>query len=438
MDVGRRAALHAGAGSAPCREDIFPGHTQYFAVGRTGGFDLHEAGRDAGNGLLALDGWTFLYDPSGEVECPRGVDRAVGWSPLTTCKSKWDAAVVTADAMIGATRATHAVRVAEEPLERTRRCAALDPHPCCGRCGSLHAGRAPVDRSPRWRSRTRDHLARTPRRHDEADADLLTGIVATDSREQSGIWSTASGVLAAYRTDGVMESTRLPPLDLDSFCAGTNTLYICSSGRRQRQFAARRRRPRRRARCHLRSGPGRTRRRRRPCSPSTRWPTSPPCLICRPWSARAEGRACWCWPACRTSPRPAAAGVRRRTASSRSSGPRPCCPASPTRGRCAMSARWPASTRWRRRRPPARPSAGGASRPSASVSPPGEARLPVDAVARGAPDRALVLGPRNDVTEVRLTPAHERSPWLEMLGPSHGHDMTEAGPAESEPPGLGR
>jgi hypothetical protein len=44
-------------------------------------------------------------------------------------------------------------------------------------------------------------------------------------------------------------------------------------------------------------------------------------------------------------------------------------------------------------------------------------RLPVDAVARGAPDRALVLGPRNDVTEVRLTPAHECSPWIEMLTP---------------------
>ena len=36
--------------------------------------------------------------------------------------------------------------------------------------------------------------------HDEAATDLLSGIVATDPREQSGIWSTASGVLAAYRT----------------------------------------------------------------------------------------------------------------------------------------------------------------------------------------------------------------------------------------------
>ena len=66
--------------------------------------------------------------------------------------------------------------------------------------------------------------------------DLLTGIVATDSREQRH-WSTTSGVLAAYRTDGAMESTRAPQLDLDTFCDGANTLYICSSGRQQRQFA---------------------------------------------------------------------------------------------------------------------------------------------------------------------------------------------------------
>ena len=72
---------------------------------------------------------------------------------------------------------------------------------------------------------------------DAPATDLLAGIVATDSREQSGIWSTASGVLAAYRTEGALASTRAAPLDLDAFCAGPNTLYVCSTGRRQRQFA---------------------------------------------------------------------------------------------------------------------------------------------------------------------------------------------------------
>jgi type IV secretory pathway TraG/TraD family ATPase VirD4 len=72
---------------------------------------------------------------------------------------------------------------------------------------------------------------------DAPATDLLAGIVATDSREQSGIWSTASGVLAAYRTGSALASTSAPPLSLDEFCDGPNTLYICSTGRRQRQFA---------------------------------------------------------------------------------------------------------------------------------------------------------------------------------------------------------
>ena len=58
-------------------------------------------------------------------------------------------------------------------------------------------------------------------------------------------------------------------------------------------------------------------------------------------------------------------------------------------------------------------------RASSSVGSTRTPRLPVDAVARGASDRALVLGPRNDVSEVRLTPAHECTPWREMLSPSH-------------------
>jgi type IV secretory pathway TraG/TraD family ATPase VirD4 len=48
------------------------------------------------------DGWALLYDPSGEVENPKGVER-VGWSPLHGARD-WDAAVVTADAMVRASR----------------------------------------------------------------------------------------------------------------------------------------------------------------------------------------------------------------------------------------------------------------------------------------------------------------------------------------------
>ena len=56
------------------------------------------------------------------------------------------------------------------------------------------------------------------------------GITETDSREQSGIWSTASSVLAAYRSAAALDSTARTPFDADAFVAERQTLYICASG----------------------------------------------------------------------------------------------------------------------------------------------------------------------------------------------------------------
>jgi type IV secretory pathway TraG/TraD family ATPase VirD4 len=67
--------------------------------------------------------------------------------------------------------------------------------------------------------------------------DVLAGILATDSREQSGIWSTTSGILRAYRSTGALASTEPPYFDAAAFCDGANTLYLCSSGRQQQLWA---------------------------------------------------------------------------------------------------------------------------------------------------------------------------------------------------------
>ena len=142
--------------------------------------------------------------------------------------------MITAEAMVTSSR-LHGSRTAEHHW--TERAGAL-------LSTLLHA--AALER------RSMADLLRWIDRHDAAEAleildsrrggaspasDLLAGIVATDPREQSGIWSTASGVLAAYRTQGALDSTRLPSLDLEAFCDGPNTLYMCSTGRHQRHFA---------------------------------------------------------------------------------------------------------------------------------------------------------------------------------------------------------
>ena len=75
-------------------------------------------------------------------------------------------------------------------------------------------------------------------RHDAGLAlDLLDGIVATDAREQSGIFSTASGVLAGYRTEAALAASVLPPLDVEAFVSGADTLYVCASTDAQRHAA---------------------------------------------------------------------------------------------------------------------------------------------------------------------------------------------------------
>jgi type IV secretion system protein VirD4 len=359
------------------------------------------------------EGWTFLYDPSGTIECPHGVER-VGWSPLTSA-SKWDAAVVTADAMVRASRmgVTHGA----EGHWNERAGALLST--------LLHAA-AVADHSMRDLLRWIDRhdgapaleILSTGHREGSTATDLLTGIVATDAREQSGIWSTASGVLAAYRTDGAMESTRAPQLDLNAFCDGTNTLYICSSGRHQRQFA-----PLVvatlgdvRDAVYARSQEGRQ-------SSATLLaldevaniapvPDLPAMvsegggqgllvLACLQdlsqarsrWGAAADGFLSLFGT---TVVLPGIADTRTLRDISALAGEHEVPSTSTTR----------TAERW------------GVTRASSSEGTSRTPRLPVDAVARGASDRALVLGPRNDVSEVRLTPAHECSPWREMLGPS--------------------
>jgi type IV secretion system protein VirD4 len=182
------------------------------------------------------DGWAFLFDPSGEITCPPGVER-MGWSPLTRA-AQWDAAVQTADAMVGASRLSGGAlsHSSGEQHWNERATALLSP--------LLHAAaleELPMRTLLKWIDRRNgvtplEILTKTV--GDDATAtDLLAGIVATDVREQSGIWSTASGVLAAYRFDGALRSVEGPALDYSEFCRGPNTMYICSPGRRQRQLA---------------------------------------------------------------------------------------------------------------------------------------------------------------------------------------------------------
>jgi len=384
------------------------------------------------------EGWAYVYDPSGEVECPHGVER-VGWSPLTTAAS-WDAAVVTADAMVGASRLS-GPRVGEHHW--TERAGAL-------LSTLLHAAaleRLTMREVLRWIDRhdgapALDILSSgTAQGRGVAATDLLSGIVATDPREQSGIWSTTSGVLAAYRTEAALASTGTPPLDLDAFCDGPHTLYICSTGRRQRQFAplvvAMIGDARDAAYARARDGRGGA-----PTllaldevaniAPVPDLPAmvsegaGQGLLVLACLQDLSQARARWGQAADGFLSLFGTTVVLQGIADTTT-----------LRDLSALAGNHQVTSttisrsvgRW------------GRIRPSTTEGRHPEARLPVDAVARGAPGCALVLAPDKELHEVVLTPAHQRSPWRELVGPMRelARGVPARGvPAQREPPGLER
>ena len=62
---------------------------------------------------------------------------------------------------------------------------------------------------------------------------LLHGVMATEERERSSIWSTASGLFAGVRTEAARASAREAPLDIDAFLAGPHQLHIVAPSRHQ-------------------------------------------------------------------------------------------------------------------------------------------------------------------------------------------------------------
>ncbi|MGP0031294.1 MAG: type IV secretory system conjugative DNA transfer family protein [Acidimicrobiales bacterium] len=370
------------------------------------------------------EGWTFLYDPSGEIERPKGVE-PIGWSPLATA-TRWDAAVQTADAMVRASR------IGEGGFSRSP-----GEHHWTERAGALlapilHAAALeslPMRTVVRWIDRRDgatplDILSATVG-NDATATDLLSGIVGTDAREQSGIWSTTSGVLAAYRAEGAMASTELPSLDTDAFCRGPHTIYICSPGRRQTLFA-----PlvvgvigdvRDATYDRERAGEG-----GRPTllaldemaniapipdvAAMVSEGVGQGLLVLACLQDLSQARSRW---------GPAADGFLSLFGTS------VVLPgiadASTLRILSALGGDHEVLTTTRSHAVGDR----GRLRPSSSVSTVRVPRYPVDAISRGAPGCALVVGPRSTLSQVSLTPAHAREPWRRVLAPSRARPGPE-------------
>ncbi|HMC52579.1 MAG TPA: TraM recognition domain-containing protein, partial [Acidimicrobiales bacterium] len=150
-----------------------------------------------------------------------------GWSPVAAARG-WDGAVSMARAMVSAGRSGAGLLDGNHWTERAE--ALLAP--------LLHAAALedrPMADLVRWVNRREPATAEAAlgRGGAELAGDSLAGVVASERREQSGIWSTAAGVLAAYRSQAALESAARPSADFGAFVGSADTIYVCAGARQQ-------------------------------------------------------------------------------------------------------------------------------------------------------------------------------------------------------------
>jgi type IV secretory pathway TraG/TraD family ATPase VirD4 len=192
---------------------------------------------DATVGARSALGQCLLFDPSGTVA--RGdVSVPLRWSPLQSCAT-WPGALAMARSLVevgssvrqdghGQGNGSHWTERAQALLAPLLHAASLDG-------ANMRTLLTWVDRHQALPAQ--QVLAGAPGRTTELARNLLDGIVATDERELSGIWSTASGSLTGFRSDQALDTTARPTFDPERFVGSSDTIYIAASAHHQAQVA---------------------------------------------------------------------------------------------------------------------------------------------------------------------------------------------------------
>jgi len=174
------------------------------------------------------NGSTLLFDPSGTVTTPPGVHR-IGYSPIRQSLT-WDGAVLASRSLIDIARRGRLESGDDHWTERAGALIAPLLHAAALRDESLGHLASRIDER-----RGDDSLTELAQRHGDHHpaVSLLRGVLATEERERSGIWSTASGLFAGVRTEAARSAARESPLDLESFLSGPHQLHIVAPSRYQ-------------------------------------------------------------------------------------------------------------------------------------------------------------------------------------------------------------
>ncbi len=184
---------------------------------------------DATAGARGRLGRCRLFDPTGALDPDHRVE-PLRWSPLQNC-GDWTASLATARALVQVASAGVGSHI--EQSHWTERAEAL--------LGPLLHAAALAEADMRtvltWVDRRQALPAQQILAFDSGGAELarnlLDGVVATDERELSGIWSTASGALGGFRSEHALASTTAPDFDADAFVRSRDTIYVAAPAHRQ-------------------------------------------------------------------------------------------------------------------------------------------------------------------------------------------------------------
>ncbi len=184
---------------------------------------------DATKTVRRAVGACLLFDPTNSIADRPGVER-LRWSPVPAC-SDWRVALSTARALVltspghdgTSSDASHWTERAQALLAPLLHAAALDG-------ADMRTVLTWVDR--RQALPAQQVLAWEPAATPVA-RDVLEGVVATDDRERSGIWSTASGALAGFRSEEALAATSRPGFDADRFVASSDTVFVAAPAEHQ-------------------------------------------------------------------------------------------------------------------------------------------------------------------------------------------------------------
>ena len=171
-------------------------------------------------------GPVFIFDPSGRIKAPQGVT-GVRWSPVEA-SGTLDAAIRIADLLVD----VGLERPYGEGSHWAERAKALIAPILLS---TNLAGGSMADVVGGIDERDIVRFAPVLEANDQLRAlQILLGLAQTDQRELSGIFSTASGSLGAYRSEAALKATENPNFDPWMFVRSGGTLFVISSSAEQK------------------------------------------------------------------------------------------------------------------------------------------------------------------------------------------------------------